>query len=257
MSMAQVSESLPGKQTRGRWEGAEMAQVSSKSAGMLSARFTQAPAARSLPLPLRSKKMGLRPAERKLLQAVADWGVIVGGSLPIMLQSERDYSQNAIVFSLIVMSMLWFFFANAFDAYRMPVLQSMSRSIYAAAKVFLVSGIVYLLAASFVGGVLPMIRPRIRETLMALMLIWLLLGLRALFAYVLTHAPLRRRVVVVGANHSGYEMVEALAQYGGASYEFMGYCDDAPTVSDEVAAQMGDIASSEDLLALNEEVGVD
>src|SRR5262249_14419944 len=152
------------------------------------------------------------------------------------------------VVSLALISALWFFFANAFDAYRMPVLQSVSRSVYSAAKVFLVSGIVYLLVASFIGGVLPIIRPRIRETRMALMLIWLLRGVRALIAYVLTHAPLRRRVMVVGANQSGFEMVEALKQYGGDSYEFLGYCDDAPTVSDEVAARMGDIASSEDLL---------
>src|SRR5690349_19279619 len=99
MSMAQVSESLPGTQTRGRWDGAEVLHASSKSAGMLSG-IAPSRAATSLPLPLRSKKMGLRPAERKLFQALADWGVIVGGSLPIMLQSERDYSQNSIVFSL-------------------------------------------------------------------------------------------------------------------------------------------------------------
>jgi exopolysaccharide biosynthesis polyprenyl glycosylphosphotransferase len=205
----------------------------------------------------RPKLTGLRIGERKLFQAIGDWLVLAGGLMAIALQSERGYARDELVVSLVVVSGLWFFFANAFDAYSMTVLQSTFRSIYNAATVFVATGITYLLFASFTGGVMPVIRPRISETLIALLILVPLLLVRLLFSLILTHAPLRRHVVVLGANRSGFEMVEALHQYGGATYEFLGYFDDTFAEEEEDANVEPIIEPTSELLRINDLVGID
>jgi exopolysaccharide biosynthesis polyprenyl glycosylphosphotransferase len=66
---------------------------------------------------------------------------------------------------------------------------------------------------------------------------------RMILLLMLKRAPLRRHVAVVGANHSGYEMVEALRDYGGEIYEFVGYFDDAPNLQ-----TIGSVLAAEDVL---------
>ena len=109
--------------------------------------------------------MGLRLGERKLLQAVGDCAVIWGGTLLIALFSERGYDTGPILLSLGILMALWVFFANAFDAYNVGVMQAVFRNVYTAIKVFVVTGVLYLLFAGFTGGAMPVIRPRISESL--------------------------------------------------------------------------------------------
>src|SRR5689334_1520221 len=205
------------------------------------------------------KTIGLRPGERKLLQALTDWVVTLTGAFIIGLQSGREYHGSELVLSVAILAALWFFFANAFDAYDISVLQTHFRSAYKGGKVFLVTGTAYLLVANFTGGTLPVIRPRISESLLALLLVGpVVMILRTVAAQVLNHAPLRRRVVVVGANESGYEMVQAVAHYGGRTYEFLGYFDDQP--AEQVAGEDGPPATARpvsDLLSINIERDID
>lgn len=215
------------------------------------ARVVQAPA-------VRQKKSGLGLGERKLLQAFADWFVVIGGALIILTLSDRNYSRTAMALSLTVVTALWFFFADAFDAYRVPIMQSRFYTVYAAAKVLIATLLTYTLVAWFAGGFLPIVRPRISETLQALLLMVPLLCMRMLVNMVLTRAPLRRRVVVVGANQGGYEMVEAINHYDGQTYEFLGYFDDTPEASHDDAPIMRDrVLPTADLLTINDMVGID
>src|SRR5689334_9375825 len=78
----------------------------------------------------RSRAMGLRLGERKLLQAVGDCAVIWGGTLLIALFSERGYDAGPILLSLGILMALWVFFANAFDAYNVGVMQAVFRNVY-------------------------------------------------------------------------------------------------------------------------------
>jgi len=84
----------------------------------------------------------------------------------------------------------------------------------------------YTLVAWLMGGSLPVMRLRISETIEALLLVAPLLAERTFISRLLTRAPMRRRVVVVGANVDGFEMGDALANYDGKSYDFLGYFDD-------------------------------
>jgi exopolysaccharide biosynthesis polyprenyl glycosylphosphotransferase len=208
---------------------------------------------------VRRKTIGLRPGERKLLQAITDWVVTLSGAFVIGLQSGRVYHGTEVVLSGAILAALWFFFANAFDAYDITVLQNHFRSAYKGGKVFLVTGTAYVLVAGFTGGTLPVIRPRISESLLALFLVGpVVMILRTVAAQVLNHAPLRRRVAVVGANESGYEMVQALSHYGGRTYEFLGYFDDQP--AEPVAGADGPPPTAQpiaELLRLNSEQGID
>src|SRR4051794_26882667 len=70
------------------------------------------------------KTIGLRPGERKLLQALTDWVVALTGAFIIGLQSGREYHGSELVLSGAILAALWFFFANAFDAYDISVLQN-------------------------------------------------------------------------------------------------------------------------------------
>jgi hypothetical protein len=199
--------------------------------GSMSGGLTRpVPSVYPIPLPAaaQAKRAGLGIGERRLFQMLADSVVVAGGSAFILASSDRRYTTDAMVLSLGIICILWFFFADAFDAYRMPVVQSTFKSTYTAAKVLALSLATYTLIAWFVGGFLPVIRPRISETLEAVLLLVPLLAERMLISTLLTQAPLRRRVVVVGANRDGFEMGEALARYDGKTYDFLGYFDDDP-----------------------------
>lgn len=174
----------------------------------------------------RPKMRGLGLGERKFLQALCDCFVVTGGAIVILTLSERNYQIGAMLLSLGIVCALWFFFADTFEAYRMPVMQSAFRSGYTSAKAFSMAIIAYTLVAWFAGGFLPIIRPRISETLEAASLVIPLLIARTAVSALLTRAPLRRRVVVVGANRDGFEMGDALARYDGKTYDFLGYFDD-------------------------------
>lgn len=201
---------------------------------------------------------GLGLGERKLLQAFADWFVVAGGALIILALSDRQYTLISMLASLVVVGGLWFFFADAFDAYRVPVMQSRFFTAYTASKVLVVTVGSYLLVAWFAGGFLPIIRPRISETFAALLLVLPLAVMRLLINLVLTRAPLRRKVVVIGANQDGYEMVEAINRYDGHTYEFLGYFDDMPHEERDDAPIMHEhVLPTSELIAVNNRMRID
>ncbi|MEO8288317.1 MAG: sugar transferase [Chloroflexota bacterium] len=174
----------------------------------------------------RPRRAGLGLGERKLVQGACDALVVVGGALAILSTGGEHYLQGAMIVSLGVVCALWFFFADAFDAYKMPVMQSTFRSGYTAAKVLAMTVIAYTLVAWFAGGFLPILRPRISETLAVIVLVLPLIAARSAVSALLSHAPLRRRVVVVGANRDGFEMGDVIARYDGKTYDLLGYFDD-------------------------------
>src|SRR4051794_302290 len=177
----------------------------------------------------RRKVVGLKHGERRLLQAATDWVVMVVCVSGIFLTSTRGYPNSHIVFSLGVVSFLWFLITDAFDTYKSRTLQSKSFSAYSVAQVLFPMGIAYIIISWLVGGFMPVIRPRISEMVTALLLLLPLLLARSVLAMVLSRGPLRRRIAVVGANADGYEMVDALLRYPGYSYEFVGFYDDVTT----------------------------
>jgi exopolysaccharide biosynthesis polyprenyl glycosylphosphotransferase len=174
-----------------------------------------------------TRRAGLGLGERKFMQGLCDWMVVMGGALIILTLSERNYQPMSMGVSLGIITVLWFFFADAFDAYKIPVMQSSFRSSYTAVKVLLMTIVAFTLISWFSGGFLPVIRPRISETFQAFLLSIPLVLARGAVSALLTRAPLRRKVVVIGANRDGYEMGDALARYDGKTYEFLGYFDDA------------------------------
>ncbi|HVF99307.1 MAG TPA: hypothetical protein VND68_05680, partial [Chloroflexia bacterium] len=89
--------------------------------------------------PLGRRVSGLGLGERKLLQAFTDWVVLASGCFLVLSFSDRLYSRSAMGVSLMMLTLLWFFFADAFDAYKVPVMQSRFYTTYAVAKVMIVT----------------------------------------------------------------------------------------------------------------------
>ncbi len=205
----------------------------------------------------RHKIPGLRLGERKLLQEVGDGLVLTVGLLLILVASQRDYKMGPIIASAAVMVAGWFFFADAFAGYRVSALQSGFRSAYTAAKVLAAMLVAYILLAWMLGGTLPLIRPRVSETFEIALLIIPLLLLRSMVALVLVRVPLRRRVAVVGANRDGVTMIEALREYGGENYNFVGYFDDTPRLRSTDFPVAAPVLPTSTLVAINDRVGID
>lgn len=239
--MAQIPNSLRARKSIIRW--AELA--------LPGARQTS----KTLAYRARPKIGGLGLGDRRLLQALGDCLVVIGGALSILVLSERAYSLDTVVVSIAVLSALWFFFAGAFDAYKVPVMQNKFRSGYAAAQALITSMVTYILVAWLVGGTLPIIRPRISETAEIIALVVPLFVARSLFSMVLSHAPLRRKVVVLGANRTGYEIIEAIKRYDGRTYQFLGYFDDSPESGEMQSIER--VRPSAELVAVHREVGID
>jgi exopolysaccharide biosynthesis polyprenyl glycosylphosphotransferase len=196
--------------------------------------------------------------ERRLLFALGDWLVLAIGSFLILSHSERGYDMASMMISFAVITTLWFFFADAFDAYSPLVMPTRFRNMYNAATVLVATGISYTLFAWLTGGLLPVIRPRISETFAGVLFLIPLALMRLFFATALRHAPMRRHVAVVGANNSGHEMVDALRNYGGETYEFVGYFDDTPNFK-AVGTQkdIHYISPVSDLIPVSREYGID
>jgi exopolysaccharide biosynthesis polyprenyl glycosylphosphotransferase len=182
------------------------------------------------------------------MQALCDWAVVVGGLLVILAISPRDYTPLEITLSLTAVTLCWFFFADAFSAYSAPIMQNGFRSAYTAAKVLVLVVIAYTLLAWFAGGFLPVIRPRVGETAMAILLALPLVVVRSTVSAIMTRAPMRRRVVVVGDNRDGWEMGDALARYDGKTYEFLGYFDDNPRDLHEITERHSSQATASSAL---------
>ncbi|MEO8287335.1 MAG: sugar transferase [Chloroflexota bacterium] len=198
---------------------------------------------------VRHKVRGLGFRERKLLQGLVDWlGVMACVSI-IFGQSSRDYDKAEMYFSLGVISVLWFFFADAFDTYSLPNVPSRFRVLYATTQLLVAVGVSYIVLSWFAGGFLPIIRPRISEFFTASLLLIPLLLLHWIVARLLLHAPLRRRIAIVGANYDGYEMLQALSRHS-RSYEFVGYFDDAPASGSDEKWVSGHITRSTSILPL-------
>jgi exopolysaccharide biosynthesis polyprenyl glycosylphosphotransferase len=170
---------------------------------------------------------GLGFRERKLLQMILDWSMVIVSVAFIFGHSTRVYNGGEVLFSLGVVSLLWLFFADSFDIYLLPNVPNRFHMIYSTIQVLVAVGVGYIALSWFAGGFLPIIRPRISEVLMTTLLVGPLVLLRWLTHRLLVLAPLRRRIAIVGANQHGYEMLAVLSRYR-SSYEFVGYFDDAP-----------------------------
>ena len=183
---------------------------------------------RAVPRSAPRSRPGLGLGERKFMQALCDWAVVVGGLLVILAISPRDYAPPDILLSLTAVTLLWYFFADAFSAYSAPGMQNGFRSAYTAVKGARAGRRRLHIARVVRGWLLPIIRPRVSETALAILLALPLVLVRSTLSALITRAPMRRRVVVVGDNRDGWEMGDALARYDGKTYEFLGYFDDSP-----------------------------
>ncbi len=207
---------------------------------------------------IRFKPTRLRPGERRFLQIVCDLTIGLSGLLPLILSNSQDHSEAQVVLSLAVGTAFWFFFASAFDAYSIMVLQSTARSVYAGLQTYVMTISAYLLLTTLTGRLLLMVQPTLPEISGALLVLALLLCVRALYSLLLLRAPLRRHMVVVGANPTGYEIVQAITRYGGTSYEFLGYFDDKPGASDSSPATTAPLTFPvADLLLIHAKFGID
>ena len=259
--MAQVQDSMTRSAGSARWGGVSAPDNSpgdgtAESAGWV--RLTPARNGTRVSPAIRTKLRGLRLGERRLLYVLGDWLVLASGSFLILSHSERNYETASMIISFAVITTLWFFFADAFDAYSPLVTPTRFRNMYNAATVLVATGVSYTLLAWLTGGFLPIIRPRISETFAAALLLVPLALMRLFFRTALKHAPLRRHVAVVGANRSGREMVDALNEYGGETYEFVGYFDDTSssrTADREIDAR--EVLPSSALIPVSRGYGID
>ena len=182
-----------------------------------------------LPHPSSLLRLPLHVSERRLLLMGLDL-LALNGALLLALALRPGYSldwrlliQHPLWFLLL--SILWFPLACAFDAYDLRVAGRMSTAAMAVLKAGLLTALIYLLIP-FLTPMLP--TRRLALVAFPLLVIALLLVGRGLYVLALAQPLFHRRALIIGAGWAGRTIAQALFQHGDGTYHIVGFIDDDP-----------------------------
>jgi len=181
-------------------------------------------------LPLR---LALRISERRLLLAGLDL-LALNSALLLHLALWRQYSlglgpvaEHPLWF--VLLSLLWFPLAYAFDAYDLRVAGRLSTAALAVLKAGLLTALIYLLIP-FLTPMLP--TRRLALAAFPLLVIALLLVGRGLYVLALAQPLFHRRALIIGAGWAGRTIAQALTEHGDGTFQIVGFIDDDPAKQD-------------------------
>jgi lipopolysaccharide/colanic/teichoic acid biosynthesis glycosyltransferase len=171
----------------------------------------------------------MRISERRLILMGLDLVVVVGALIlaltlrPAYRLEPQLILQNPIWFLLL--GVLWFLLAEAFDAYDLEVAGRFSTAALAVLKAGGLTAVVY----QFIPYVTPPL-PASRGLLFAFPALTLALVTagRGLYVLALDQPMFQRRALIVGAGWAGQTIAQALEENGNGTYETVGFVDDDP-----------------------------
>ncbi len=175
------------------------------------------------------RDMALPFSERKILLILLDLLALnVGLVLSLTLRSQYRVTRALLARHFhwfILLSILWLFFAHAFDAYDLQKVVHLSKNVISAFKAITITSLVYLLIP-YLSPALPQSRSLLAAYF--LFTIGSLLVGRGIYSLVLSQPIFRRRVLVIGAGWAGRTIAETLLRYGEGTYDLVGFVDDDP-----------------------------
>ncbi len=176
------------------------------------------------------RSVALPFSERKILLMLLDLLALnVGLVLSLALRSQYHVSGPLLARHFhwfILLSILWLFFAQTFDAYDLQIVAYFSKSVISVIKAVSITSLVCLI----ISYLFPSL-PQSRSLLAAYFLftiVPLLVG-RGIYYLVLSQPIFRRRVLVIGAGRAGRTIAEALLKHGEGTYDLVGFVDDDPS----------------------------
>jgi exopolysaccharide biosynthesis polyprenyl glycosylphosphotransferase len=183
--------------------------------------------------PLQRSTLGLRlpmqVSERRLLLMALDV-VALNGALLLGLALRPAYGHDVGLIVqhplwFLLLSVLWFLLADAFDAYDLEVASRFSTAAPSVLKTGLLTTGIYLLIPFFTPAL-----PASPWLLFAFPLLTLALATvgRGLYVLVLDQPLFQRRALIVGAGWAGRTIAQTLVENGNGTYETVGFADDDP-----------------------------
>jgi exopolysaccharide biosynthesis polyprenyl glycosylphosphotransferase len=174
-------------------------------------------------------RLPMRFSERRLLLIGLDL-LAVNGALLLSLALRGRYDLDpALIIEhplwFLLLSVLWFPLAWAFDGYDLQVAGRLRQAVPAVLKAALLTAVVYTLIP-FLTPVLPSSRWQLFT--LPLLVVTLTVLARALYVCIFDQPVFRRRVLIVGAGWAGRTIAQALAAEGGGAYHIVGFADDDP-----------------------------
>ena len=174
-------------------------------------------------------RLPLRVSERRLLLMGLDLLAMNGALLlALALRPGHNLDWGLLIdhpLWFLLLSVLWFPLAHAFDAYDLRVAGRMSTAAPAVLKGGLLTALIYLL--------IPFLTPALPARRLALaafpvLAIALLLAGRGLYVLVLAQPFFQRRTLIIGAGWAGHTILKALLQHGDGTFHILGFVDDDP-----------------------------
>ncbi|MGD8807416.1 MAG: sugar transferase [Chloroflexota bacterium] len=201
---------------------------------------------------------GLRASERRLLLRSGDITLLCI-SLGVAVAARTALLPNlgaalANIKWFVTLALVWLLFAAVFDVYDLGRAASISRSASSTGAAAAVASVSYL----FIPWLTPPLENRSFGFLFVAAAVVSVLSWRLVYASLFAQAIFKRRLLVVGAGHSGQDLVSILrgaagdgdVQLEATGYDIVGFVDDNAGLQGARVAAIPVLGSSGDLLRL-------
>jgi exopolysaccharide biosynthesis polyprenyl glycosylphosphotransferase len=219
------------------------------------------PRPRQIPLP----GLSLTASERRSALLLVDV-LVLNAALLAALALRYDYPLSWKVLLqaphyFVLLTAVWGIWACFFDCYDLPRTADASQSAWATGRAALLTAVTYL-AIPFYTPQLP--ASRLSAYLFAGLATVSVPVWRVLYATVFSQPTFQQRLLIVGAGHSGAELVHELAckpqsgnPYAGSGYQVIGFVDDDPAKAGSRVERVPVLGTRHHLLELAQAHDVD
>jgi FlaA1/EpsC-like NDP-sugar epimerase len=176
-----------------------------------------------------ASRLPMRISERRLILMGLDLVAVVGALLVALALRPAYRLEPQLILQhplwFLLLGVLWFLLADAFDAYDLEVSGRFSTAALAVLKAGGLTSVIY----QFIPYVTPPL-PASRGLLFAFPALTLALVTagRGLYVLALDQPMFQRRALIVGAGWAGRTIAQALEENGNGTYETVGFVDDDP-----------------------------
>jgi exopolysaccharide biosynthesis polyprenyl glycosylphosphotransferase len=214
---------------------------------------------------LRFPLLGLRASERRLLLRSGDISLLcISLAVAVAARTELLPSLGAAFANIkwfVTLALLWLLIAALFDVYDLGRAASVTRSATSTGAAVALAGVSYM----FIPWLTPPLVNRGLGFIFVSMAVVLVVAWRLVYAGLFAQSIFRRRLLVVGAGHSGKDLVNTLhgakrqneIRLESTWHEVVGFVDDDPAVQGARVTEMPVLGSSTELARLVREKQID
>lgn len=214
---------------------------------------------------IRLPYFGLRASERRLLLRSGDITLLcIALGVAVAVRTDLLPELGAALANFkwfVTLALVWLLFAAIFDVYDLGRAASITRSATSTGAAVAVASAAYL----FIPWLTPPLANRSLGFLFVALAVVSVISWRLIYASLFAQAIFKRRLLVVGAGHSGQDLVSILSSQAdegnprleATGHEIVGFVDDNPNLQGRQVANMAVLGASTDLVPLVQEREVD